>query len=807
VPCTQRGEAIFTNSIKIAVRNILRDKVLSAITIVGLALALAGCFAITLFIRGEYGVNNVFRAGDRICRVNSVWREPSMGLPITTLAPVGPVMAREYPEVDCQTRLYLISAILHVGSTNLRCSAMIVDSTALRVFDIPLRTGDPRTALSSPRSVVISERLAEGLFGATDALGKAIRFDTWDGTQADYVVTAVRRDLPFNSVTNFGNDDYDVIMPFNAEGDFVSLAAMDSWESKYMVTYVRLKPQASVSDLQAKLATFITAEAPPSLHGALRIELEPLKDLYLDEDNGQARRSAHILAWLGVAILSIAVVNSVNLATARSLVRGKDAAIRRVVGAQRHHVVAQYVIESLLICACATVLAVSIIEVAGTGLLPHSAQSAGLDIRWDAISVAIVTVIVLTVGVISGCYPGIVISSFEPMSILKGQVRTMRQGTLLRLALVVGQFTVAIVLMICVFGMSRQLWFLTTKDLGFTKKDVFVIKSVPREWNSSGVAKMGLVKERLLTIPGVESVTLSFDTPTGAAANSVSMGLPGWSADRGIHLPTYVVDEDYAATYGLSVIQGRFFTRAHPAESNAIVINESAAQALGLQSPVGASVIVENGEKATIIGVVRDFQFESMHQLIRPLCFRSISSRPYYRYLSLRLSSAQAAQTVSRIRETWQNLLPDAPFESSFVDAQIEQQYATDQKMQDIVRVAAVLALAIACMGMFGLASISAARRVKEIGVRKVLGASTSQAAIMLSREFLWWVFISNIIAFPIAWYALHGWLEGFAYRAGIEWWVFAMAGGLSLLIALLTVSTQAIKAALANPVKSLRYE
>jgi putative ABC transport system permease protein len=196
-----------------------------------------------------------------------------------------------------------------------------------------------------------------------------------------------------------------------------------------------------------------------------------------------------------------------------------------------------------------------------------------------------------------------------------------------------------------------------------------------------------------------------------------------------------------------------------------------------------------------------------MHQLIRPLCFRSISSRPYYRYLSLRLSSAQAAQTVSRIRETWQNLLPDAPFESSFVDAQIEQQYATDQKMQDIVRVAAVLALAIACMGMFGLASISAARRVKEIGVRKVLGASTSQAAIMLSREFLWWVFISNIIAFPIAWYALHGWLEGFAYRVEIGWWVFAAAGGISLLIALLTVSTQAIKAALANPVKSLRYE
>jgi putative ABC transport system permease protein len=760
-----------------------------------------------MVIRGEYNVNDVFQNGDRICRVNSVWREPSMGLVSTTLAPIGPILARDYPEVECQTRLYHISATLHVGKKNLRQDVLVADPTAVGLFDFPLRSGDARTALSSPRSVLISERLAGILFNTPEALGKTIRFDTFDGAQVEYTVTAVRKELPFNSVTNFGDRKYDLILPFGVQGDFISPAALDSWGSKYIMTFVKLRPQSSIMDLQAKLTTFIALYAPIPIQGTLQIELAPLKKLYLDDDNGIARRSAHILAWLGVAILSIAGVNSVNLATARSLVRAKGAAIRRVIGAQRHHIVAQQMTESLLICLFAMVLAVLITEATETGLLPHMSQPLGHDIRWDLLSVAIVVVISLTVGVISGCYPGMVVSSFEPMWILKGQVHARRRGTLLHLALVVGQFTVAIVLMICVIGMSHQLSFLTTKELGFVKKDVLVIESVPREWNLSGVTKMDLVKQQLLSIPGVESGTLSFDTPTGHTVSTVSVRVPGSDSNREVEVALFVVDDDYAATYGLSLVEGRFFSRTYPAEADAVVINEAAARALGLQSPVGSGVIGVNGEGATICGVVKDFHFESMHRTIRPLCFVSVRRAPHYRYLSLRLSNNGAAQVVNRIHDMWQRLLPSAPFESSFVEAQIDQQYKSDQKTQVIVRVATVLAFAIACMGMFALASISAARRVKEVGVRKVLGASISHTAIILSRQFLVWVVISNIFAFPIAWYAMHKWLEDFAYSVGTDWWVFALAGTMSLLIALFTVGTQAIKAALANPVDALRYE
>jgi putative ABC transport system permease protein len=793
---------------KTSVRSLLRHKLYAFINISGVSLGLACCLMTFLYVRNEYSVNTTFLEVERIYRINSLWREEAMGLPTTTLAPVGPTLASTYPEVEFQTRLYLVSEIIHVGNKNFRKDLMVADPSVLQVFEFPLLAGDAKTALSQPRSVVITDQLAQAMFGTVDAIGKTMQFDLWGGGQGQYVVTAVRRTLSWNSIVNFQGDKYDLIVPFNSPGDFIGFDATRSWDSRYLMTFVKLSSKAPVDDFKRKLGTFISTFAPAEYKQNLTLQLEPVRDLYLDENNGLARGTSALLGTVAVVILLIACINYVTLTTGRSFSRTREIALRKVLGARRDQLLGQFLSESMLVSACASLIAVSITELDLQGFLHLFGKQLVLEQRWDLMTMLFLLVTCLLVGLLSGSYPALFVASFNPAEGLRGLLRFKKSTVILRSGLVIGQFAVAIVLLVAVLGISNQIMFLTHKGLGFPAESILVIDSVPREWNSAGVANMKMIAEQLKAIPGVRSAALSFDSPTQNAANSLTLRVQSQDGERTLSLASYVVDEHFAETYGLSMTRGRFFSPEHSADSGSIILNETAAALLPVPfSPGSATVIQANGQISKVIGVVKDFHFESMHSAIRPLAFVWVNDAPYYRRISLHLQGADLHEIVARVESEWHKLLPEAPFDFFFADKRIDQFYTSETQLKDILSMATGIAFFIACMGMYGLAFLTVTQRTKEIGIRKVLGSSVAGIVGIISGQFLKLVAFANIIALPVGYYLVDLWLRDFAYRVNPGVDLFLVAGFVSMAIALLTVGGHAIRAALGNPIDALRYE
>jgi putative ABC transport system permease protein len=796
------------NYLRTSLRSLLRHRLYAFINISGVSLGLACCLMTFLYVRNEYSVNAAFSDVERIYRINSLWREESMGLPTTTLAPVGPALASAYPEVECQARLYLVSEIIHVGEKNFRKDLIVADPSILQVFEFPLVAGDARTALSRPRSVVITDQLAETMFGTVNAIGRTMQFESWGGGQLQYTVTAVRRTLPWNSVVNFQGDKYDLIVPFNAPGDFIGFDVLRSWDSRYLVTYVKLSPKVSGGEFRRKLATFITSFAPIEYRQNLTLQLEPVRDLYLNQNNGLAKRISALLGTVAVVILLIACINYVTLNTVRSFSRMREIALRKVLGARRDQLLGQFLTESMLVSVCASLVAVSITELGLRSFLRLFGKQLVLEQRWDLPTIIFLLAACLLVGVLSGSYPALSVAAFNPARGLRGLLRYKRSTVLLRSVLVIGQFVVAIVLLIAAFGISNQIMFLTHKDLGFPAESILVIDSVPREWNAGGVAKMKAIAEKMKAIPGVRSASLSFDSPTQQTGNSMTFRVYSPGGERTLSVASYNVDEHFAETYGLSMTSGRFFSLEHTADSGAIVLNETAAALLPVAvSPGATTVIRADGRISKVIGVVKDFHFESMHSAIRPLAFVWVNDAPYYRRLSLRLQGADLHKIVARVESEWHRLLPGAPFDFFFADKRIDQFYISETQLRDTLSLATGIAFFIACMGMYGLALLTVAQRTKEIGIRKVLGSSVTGIVGIISGHFIKLVAIANIIAWPVGYFLVDLWLRDFAYRMNPGVDLFLVAGFVSITIALLTVGGHAMRAALGNPVDALRYE
>ncbi len=798
---------MLTTHLRLAFRNILRQKTYAAINVFGLSVALVCCIFTFLFVRNEYSVNKNIPDWKRIYRIGSEWVQKARGIPETTLAPVGPTMARAYPEVESQTRLFLISATIHSGEKNFNENVIVTDSSFFDVFRFPLVSGTWRNALAHPLSLVITDELAVKIYGSTDVLGRTLRFDVWGGGQREYVITGVRKKVARNSITNFGGEDYDLILPFNATGDFINAEAGLSWDSRYILTFVKLVPGAQEKDVEDKLDSFIDAFAPPQYHGQLHLKLEPLRSIYLDDNDGSARRVCSILAMVASLILAIACVNFMNLTTARSLPRAKEIAMKTILGASRTQVIFQLLLESLIISLGAAILAVSAAEIGlryflhlfGTTLVPSG--------YWDLQVAAFVGLITLLVTILAGGYPALLLTSRQPVNALKGRVFSRTSATGIQPVLIVFQFAVAIILLIFVNLISQQLTFVTGRNLGFDESDVLVIDSVPREWSARGVARMTEVENQLRTIAGVSSVSLSFDTPTYTVANSVSLRPASWDSQQALSFPLYIVDESFADTYGITMREGRFFSVDHPSDSSGIVLNESAVSKLGLSQPNGALVVGSQGQQLHVIGVVKDFNFESLHNAIRPLAFLWMRNANLYRTFSLKLQGENIPALLGSIQRKWAEILPGAPFNYYFVSQRISTFYTGDRHLRDLLRLAAGLALLIASMGIYGLVFLNVAQRVKEIGIRKVLGASIRDILLVFTRDTVKWVLIANVVAWPAAYYLVVKWLAGFAYRTEVSAWIFVLSGSLAMFVALATIISHVIRAAQSNPVDALRYE
>ena len=804
------------NYFKTAFRNLLRNKFYTLINIIGLAVGLATCFLIILYVLDELSYDKYNVNAKKIYRVNNEIKFGGNYFDMAVSpALLGSTMVRDFPEVQQYTRLrWYGSFLVKKGNENIQEGRVgFADSTLFDVFTLPVIEGDPKTALVEPHSLVITEKIAKKYFNTTDVVGKSMLIND----TGNYKVTAVIRNIPTQSHFNF-----DIFVPMREN----SGSNDDNWLSENWNTYVLLKKDADAKKLETQLNTFMEKYTAPLLQGVIhqsmdefkkgggyiRASLTPLLNIHLRSNktaeldaNGNAQY-VYIFSAIALLILLIACVNFMNLSTARSSNRAKEVGVRKVLGSLKKNLIQQFLTESVLISLIALAFAVFISWL----LLPYFNQLAGKNIQLSSLfqptMMLSLFALMLIVGLLAGSYPAFYLSSFQPIAVLKGKLSAGFKRSWLRNALVVFQFVISIVLIFGTVVIYNQLNYIHKKDVGFNRNQVLTIN------HTDALGSQAVTfRNELLQISGVQNATMSGFLPVNYNRNNNAFFTsPALDPKTGMSMQNWTVDENYISTLGIKVLQGRNFSSQFATDSTAIIINEAAANFLAAKDLLNKKLYTLNDIQAKtlleyhIIGVMKNFNFSSLRDVVTPLAFFLGKDNGN---ISVRIGSTDIPHVVAQIKNKWKAMAPSQPFDYSFMDEDFNRWYTTEQRTGQIFITFAVLAIVIACLGLFGLITYAAEQRVREIGIRKVLGASVNNIAGMLSVDFLKLVLISSVIAFPIAWWAMHKWLEDFAYRVSISWWIFFVSGILALLIAVLTVGFQAIKAGVANPVKSLRTE
>ncbi len=803
---------MFRNYLKIALRNIFKYKAYSFINIIGLSIGIAACILILLFVNDELSFDRNNINSDRIFRVHTdgqlSGREINIAL---SPPPLGEALTKEFPEVLAYTRLMPNRNMLirYKNNVFVENNFFWADSGTFKVFTIPFLKGNPDKALAEPHTVVLTESLAKKYFGNEDPMDKIMNFE--DGTP--YTVRGVVKDCPPNAHWH-----YDMFASMSSIG----LANNDMWFNNSFFTYVLLNSKSSVHSLESKIEAFTknkisknifeifgtTYERMRASGMKYEFSFQPLTDIHLKshldyeiEPNSDIKY-VYIFSFIALFILVLACINFMNLSTARASLRTKEVGVRKVLGSNKKQLITQFLFESMLITGIAVIIAVVLSEI----LLPLFNLLAGKSLHtgyfnnFEAIPAVIFTILFL--GLLAGGYPAFFLSSFRPAVVLSSKLNIFKRSWL-RSILVVFQFAISIILLIGTFIVYSQMQFIQNKKLGFDKEHVLVIQ---RAWALENNTKA--FKEELLKNSGIISASNSDNLPGEMFGQSVFRG-SGDAAKQDI-FAAMSTDYDYAKTMGLELSEGRYFSREFPADTMKVIINQAAAGLLGYNDPIGKSIsrvgsTDSTRNKFTIIGVLKDFHFESLHQKIRPLLI--FLNRNQTAFLPVRVSSSDIAGNIALIKKLWKKFVPDKPLEYYFLNDRFDQLYRAEIKTGQIFTTFAVISILIACLGLLGLASFTAERRTKEIGIRKVMGATTGRIVFLLSKEFIKWVLIANIIAWPVAYYFMDNWLQSFAYRINISIWIFPAAGLVAFIVALVTVSTQTLKASLSNPVNALKYE
>ncbi len=788
----------------ITVRTLLKQKSYTLINISGLAIGIACAILTLLYSQDELAFDTFHKKSQRIYRIVEDQGNQSLA---STNGALAKTLITNLPEVAGTVRLLASRSIVANGKERFVDRDLLrVDPSFLKVFDFKLVAGDPNTVLNEPNSVVLTETSAKKYFGTDDAIGKSLT----TGRFGEVQVTGILRDPPRNS-----HLDFSMLFPYPTD-KFHS-----SWEEDEVITYVLLKPGHSAAEVETKLADLIRRFSTVAAYDSWRLYLQPLSDIHFYSSHIQFDRNAnkseiyslYILSAIGLLILLIACINYMNMATARSMDRAKEIGVRKVIGARRGQLVGQFFSESVLLSLLALLFAVGLSEL----FLPafNLIADKELSLDFDAKGVTILMGLALFVGITSGSFPALYLSKVRATQALTGLARTGRSGAaLFRRSLVVTQFVISIAMIIATTVVYTQLDYIRNKRLGYKPEQLVVIKT---GHDGHGNAKFETMKTEFAKSADVYGVAASSRIPGDEKYILTLKMIPGGtSITDAIDLQSFRIDENFLTTYRIELTQGRNFTSGQASNASAVLINETAAEMLGFDSPIGKQIRASSasyGEyeitlnfEGDVIGVVRDFHFRSLHEKIAPMVLRYVGPERV-QYFTATISGQQIPSTIEYLRGVHEQFETQAPFEYHFMDDQLNDYYQADERIGRIFGIAAALAILLACLGLFSLAAFTAEHRTKEIGVRKVLGATLGNVTTLLSKDFVKLVLVANLIAWPVAWYAMNSWLQDFAYRVEIAWWVFALAGGLALVIALLTVSTHAIWAALANPVEALRYE
>lgn len=808
------------NYLRIAVRNLWKNKSFSAINIIGLAMGLACFIIIALYVTDELSYDRYNDKAERIYRINSDIRFGGTDLIMAvTSDAMGAAMKKDYPQVEEFARLYASSGskLIKRGDQYINeARAAHADSTLFKVFTLPAISGDTKTALNEPNTVVITESTAKKYFkSVNEAMGKMVETDDEGSTL--YKVTAVIKDIPRHSHFHF---DF-----------FFSMDNVDYGFGNYLShnfhTYLLLKEGTDYKAFNKNFAQYIDKYVMTQAKMFMQIEsmadfeksgnrlhysLIPVKDIHLKSArtaelnvNGNIQY-VYIFSAVAIFILLIACINFMNLSTARSAGRAKEVGIRKVLGTEKKSLISQFLAESILMAFLSLLLAIGLVWLSLSWFNDIAGKEMQMTLLLKPQYGLFLLALPLVVGALAGMYPAFFLSSFQPITVLKGKINAGFKKSNLRSSLVVFQFAASIILIIGTIIIYKQLNYIQTAKIGFNKEQVLVV-------NSSGVPREGreAFKNEIAKLSNVKSACFADFLPvSNSNRNDNTFSTEAVMTNKnGFNMQVWRVDYNYVSTLGMEILSGRNFSQQYGLDSSGLIINETTAKLLGAGDAVGKKLYSSDGQDQstvayTVIGVVKNFNFESLRKNVGPLCMRlgrgSYSS-------AFRIATTDVSGFVKKVETKFKAMAPGMPFSYSFLDESFDNMYREEQRVGKVALTFSLLAVIIACLGLFGLATYMSEQRTKEIGVRKVLGASVPNIVSMLSKDFLKLVLIAFVIAAPVAWWAMNEWLREFAFRINIGWWIFIVAGLLAILIAVLTVSFQAIKAAIANPVKSLRTE
>jgi putative ABC transport system permease protein len=796
---------MFNNYLKTAIRNLLKNKGFTAINVLGLSLGLATCLLIVFYVKDELSYDKYNAKSERIYRVDFVVKFGNNANSYAAVAgPIAGELKKDFPSVEQAIRLRPLyeeptGYRVKKGSVSIPEKNMIyADPGLFDIFSFPMINGNPSTALTEPNTVVITESTAKKYFNSTNVVGQSLIFDD----SINFKITGVIKDLPRQSHFNF---DF-----------FLSMATSPGihdvgWGGGGYNTYVLLKPGTDYNELGKKLSD-ITMENVKSWmkdgNDYIKTVFRPLGSIHLQSNlqqelgrNGSIQY-VYIFSAIAIFILLIACVNFMNLSTARSANRAREVGVRKVLGSPRKYLIAQFLTESMIVTFISTVIAV----VVAWALLPLFNQISGKVLSFNLETftwlMPLALGLVVVIGFLAGCYPAFFMSAFQPIDVLKGKLSRGFKGGGLRSGLVVFQFSISIFLIIGSLVIYDQLQYIQTKDLGYNRSQVLILK------NTGGLKEHAtLFKEQVSKLHGVISASMTSYIPTEENSNITALFPDATiNSDKSMLTEFWPVDEDYIKTLGMQIKQGRDFSRFMKTDSSAIIINEAAAKFLGFKNPINQTVYnARSGiQPYHIVGVMKDFHFKSLRENISPVVLYLSEDRAA---LNVKVSTANIMSLINQIKDKWKTLTPNQQLDYSFMDADFDAAYRAEDRIGEIFISFTVLAIVIACLGLFGLATYAAEQRTKEIGIRKVLGANVFALVGLLSKDFIKLIFIAIIITSPLAWVCMQKWLQSFAYRVEMKWWILAIAAGLSVLIAFITISFQSTKAAFVNPVDSLKTE
>ncbi len=802
---------MFRSYIKIVLRGMIKQKLYSFTNIFGLAIAIAFCVLIFLFVRDEVTHDNFHKKADQIYRVIILGKEEdgSLSSSAMTPPPLGPAFQAEFPEVVRMARWIKRGEVVNYQGQSFRESIALADPDFFEMFSFPLIEGDPRTVLQDRNSVVLREEIVQKYFGDRDPIGKLMSIKMGSKFY-NFTVSGIAKDIPGNSSITF-----DFLVSYDRTRDFTSERQLNQWTGFTTLTFIELQKNASASGLTSKFSDFIRKHLGSVIekymggdYSAVQFELQPLKDIYLNKNlrssylAGSNPLYSYILSGIALLILIIAAINYMNLAIARSTARLREIGVRKVLGADRKRLTIQFLGESIFFSFISFWMGIVLVEL----FLPVFNNLAGktltVDYFSDRSSLIALIGLILLVGFFSGSYPALFLSSFRPVEVLRSRLSIGGKSKFSRW-LVVVQFSLSIFLIISTLIMTDQLRYLQNRNMGVKGEQVIII---PIQGSSQGTQLVDRFRNELASQENVLGVSGSSAAVSNDRTYIESM-VRYQRAELMAHY--FFITFDFFETVGLDIIEGRDFSRAYTSDpEESVIVNEMLVKEMGWDSALGKEIKTFMGRKEplSIIGVVKDFHFESLHHQIKPAIF-FIEPRWSLDYIYVNINPIDIPSTLGLLETTWKRNAPNYPFMYSFLDEEFQKLYIAEERWNTILKYTSAFAIMISCLGLFGLSALAIARRTKEIGIRKVLGASVPGLSRTVSMEFLKLVIFANVTAWPLAYFVMSRWLRNFAFRIDVEIWTFLLAAVLVGAIAVLTVSLQTIKAALANPVESLRYE